>query len=174
MIALKPQDVFVVLKLCSYDEGRPPLANVAVDLGMSPSEVHGAIKRAQASNLLRGSEMGERPNAQAILEFLVHGLKYVFPARRGEMSRGVATSYAAEPLRKEIARGSEPIPVWPYAEGKDRGVAFEPLYRTVPFAALRDARLYELLAIADALRDGRARERKLAEKELRRRLTLGK
>jgi hypothetical protein len=44
------------------------------------------------------------------------------------------------------------------------------LYRTVPFAASRDRALYELLAIADALRDGRARERTIAEKELRERL----
>ena len=170
MVALKPQDVVVVLKLCTYAERRPSLAIVAIELGLSPSDVHAAIKRARASHLLHGVEMGERPNVDAILEFLVHGLKYAFPAKRGELSRGVATSYAAEPLKREVLRGSEPIPVWPYAEGKDRGVGFEPLYRTVPFAALRDARLYEFLAIADALRDGRARERKLAERELGRRL----
>ncbi len=114
--------------------------------------------------------MGERPNVDAILEFLVHGLKYAFPAKRGELSRGVATSYAAEALTREVIRRGEQIPVWHCAEGKDRGVGFEPLYRTVPFAALRDAQLYEFLAIADALRDGRARERKLAERELGRRL----
>jgi hypothetical protein len=37
----------------------------------------------------------------------------------------------------------------------------------VPEAALRDPALYEKLALVDALRDGRVRERKLAEQELK-------
>ncbi|HEX7708861.1 MAG TPA: hypothetical protein VF701_20545 [Thermoanaerobaculia bacterium] len=112
----------------------------------------------------------QRPNSTAVLEFLVHGLKYVFPAKRGELTRGVPTSYAAPPLNALFAKGQEPIPVWPFAEGTERGVSFEPLYRTVPSVALRDPALYELLAIADALREGRARERKIAEEQLRERL----
>jgi hypothetical protein len=42
--------------------------------------------------------------------------------------------------------------------------------RFVPHAALRDPALYELLALVDAIRDGRARERNLAERVLVRRL----
>jgi len=60
--------------------------------------------------------------------------------------------------------------VWPYAEGAIRGEEFEPLYPSVPFAAQRDPKLYELLALVDAIRDGRARERSLAAKELESRL----
>ena len=51
-----------------------------------------------------------------------------------------------------------------------RGYAFSPLYPSVPAAALQDSRLYELLALVDAIRDGRARERNLAAKELEARL----
>jgi hypothetical protein len=43
---------------------------------------------------------------------------------------------------------------------------FSPLYKSVPEAIRNDPGLYELLALLDAIRDGRARERKLAEKEL--------
>ena len=57
-------------------------------------------------------------------------------------------------------------PVWPYPTGSQRGTSFEPLYKQAPKAALRDSGLYELLALVDALRDGRARERKLAEEML--------
>jgi hypothetical protein len=53
---------------------------------------------------------------------------------------------------------------------RSRGVALEPRYKTVPSAALRDSVLYEFLAIVDALRDGRARERKIAERELIKRI----
>lgn len=189
MESLKPQDVLVVLKLCAVASAsnahaamplRPSMAMLGIELGLSASEIHAAIRRARRSGLLlhelapsRARSMSlrpERPNATAIREFLVHGLKYVFPSRRGELTRGVPTSYAAAPLSALIERGQDPIPVWPFAYGTERGVTFEPLYRTVPFAALRDPVLYELLAIADALREGRARERKIAEDQLRQRL----
>ena len=62
-----------------------------------------------------------------------------------------------------IARSRELPPVWPYIKGNVQGLAFEPLYKYAPIAALRDPVLYEYLALVDALRDGRARERKLAE-----------
>jgi hypothetical protein len=56
--------------------------------------------------------------------------------------------------------------VWPDAEGSVRGIEFSPLYKNVPQAALRDTKLYELLALVDAIREGRAREREVAIREL--------
>ena len=169
-MALKPQDIAVALKLCVYGTKRPSYSHIALELSMSPSEVHAAVKRAQASLLLHGSELREMPNVSALEEFLVHGLKYAFPAERGEPTRGVPTSYAAEPLRKLIAAGAELPPVWPYDKGSTRGVAFQPLYKLAPAAALRDPVFYEYLALVDALRDGRARDRKLAEEMIVKRL----
>lgn len=61
-------------------------------------------------------------------------------------------------------------PVWSDPEGNVRGTAVEPLHPAVPAAARADAVLYELLALVDTLRVGRARERKLAEAELIQRL----
>ena len=86
------------------------------------------------------------------------------------MTRGIPTSYAAEPLKSEIAVSNELPPVWPWHDGNTRGMGLEPLYKNVPHAALRDPALYQLLALVDAIRDGRARERSLAERELVRRL----
>ena len=160
----------VVLKLCSYERKRPPMSMVAADLNMSPSEIHAAIKRLQQARLLHGPELQEKPNISALEEFLLHGAKYAFPAEHGQVTRGVPTSFAAPPLKDEIASPDELPPVWPWPEGETRGVALDPLYRTAPAAALRDPVLYELLALVDAIRDGRARERKIAEKELIRRL----
>jgi len=165
-VTLKPQDIVVALKLLGYGGSRPPFAEIARDLSMSPSEVHSAVKRCQAAHLLHGPELLDRPNVAALEEFLIHGIKYAFPAERGGASRGMPTAYAAEPLNHMIAPGNEPIPVWPYAQGEKRGIAFKPLYRTVPIAAQRDPLLYKELALIDAIRDGRARERKLAEQEL--------
>jgi hypothetical protein len=100
-------------------------------------------------------------------------VKYSFPAEHGEVTRGLPTSFAAPPLKDEIASVDELPPVWPWREGKTRGIALEPLYRSAPAAALRDPILFELLALVDAIRDGRARERKIAEKELISRLRTG-
>jgi hypothetical protein len=169
-MVLKPQDVVVVLKLCNAGRERPPFAELAHELFMSPSEVHAAVKRAQAARLLHGPELGGTPNRKALEEFLLHGVKYAFPAQHGTLTRGMPTSYAAEPLRRHIQSGQEPPPVWPSADGPVRGIAMEPLYPSVPKAAQRDPRLYEMLTLVDALRDGRTRERKIAEKELLARL----
>jgi hypothetical protein len=170
VMVLKPQDVYVALKIVAGQSDRAPYSQLAAELVMSPSEVHACVQRAQCSRLLHGPRLKNRPNFSALEEFLLHGLRYVFPPERGELTRGVPTSYAAGPLRRIIGPGNEPIPVWPYAEGKHRGIAFEPLYKTAPIAALRDASFYEYLALADALRDGRVRERRTAETELCRRL----
>ena len=168
-MVLKPQDVYVALKIVGSKSGRAAYSQLAVELVMSPSEVHASVRRAQISGLLHGPELQNRPNLAALEEFLVHGLRYAFPAERGELARGVPTSWAAEPLRSMIAHTDEPPPVWPYAEGRRRGVSFEPLYKTAPVAVRRDRMFYEYLVLADALRDGRAREREYAKKELHRR-----
>lgn len=169
-MGLKPQDVYVALKLVVAGFRRAPYSQLADELVMSPSEVHASVKRGQASGLLHGPGLAHRPNLGALEEFLIHGLKYVFPAERGEMTRGVATSWGAPPLCGLIASTDDPIPVWPYAEGAKRGFSLLPLYKTAPLAALRDEAFHELLVLADALRDGRVRERKLAEGALRQRL----
>jgi hypothetical protein len=45
-------------------------------------------------------------------------------------------------------------------------VGIEPLHPSVPFAAMQDAKLYEMLALFDALRVGKARERGMALERL--------
>ena len=164
--SLRPQDVFVLAKLLSYRDGRPPIAEIGVDLFLSPSAVHAALKRLALARLVASDAERNRPLLQAVEEFLVHGAKYSFPAKPGELTRGLPTSYAAPPLNQLIEAGSEPPPVWPFAEGRQRGVSLAPLHKSAPVAALRDPVLYELLALIDAIRAGRARERNLAEKEL--------
>lgn len=169
---LRPQDILVLAKLLTYPAGRPAMAQMGRELSISSSEVHAALKRLVVSRLVSGDDDGNRPLLKAVEEFFVHGLKYAFPPKRGGMTRGVPTSYAAPPLNTHIEGDSDPPPVWPSPEGQQRGTSLEPLYRTAPAAALRDQALYELLTLIDALREGRARERKIAEKELVTRLTL--
>jgi hypothetical protein len=166
---LRPLDIVVLLKL-SLETGRPPYLQLAEELHLYPSEVYTSVKRSKASHLVQEFEGSDRLNRSALLEFLLHGIRYAFPVEKGALTRGVPTAYAADPLRKSIAPGNDPPPVWPFAEGTARGFSFSPLHKNVPQAALKDARLHQLLALVDAIRDGRTRERDLAARELKSRL----
>ena len=168
---LKPQDVVVLLKLVALGSEPWTYQRLAVELSISQSEAHAGVRRAVAARLMSDSNTATgQPILPALKEFLIHGVRYAYPPERGELTRGMPTGYAAPPLNKVIAQPDEPPPVWPYAEGKVRGYKLVPLYPSVPKAAARDSRLYELLALVDAIRDGRARERNLAAKELDSRL----
>lgn len=153
----------MLLKL-AVSRGEWSYPSLAYALGMSASEVHAALIRATESGLLNGTT--KRPNRQALLEFLVHGLRYVFPAEKGGLTRGLPTAHAASPLKDRIVASGELAPVWPDPEGEVRGEELRPLYRSVPGAARKDPALYALLALVDAIRGGRARERSLAVEEL--------
>ena len=146
------------------------MAVLAADLGLSASQIHASLKRLEKSRLIAAPPDGGSPLAHAVEEFLLYGLKYAFPAQRGEITRGIPTAHAAPPLNKHFAQGADPPPVWPDPEGEVRGTGLDPFHKMVPFAIRKDPALYEFLALIEAIRDGRARERQLAERELTTRL----
>jgi hypothetical protein len=160
---LKPQDLVAALKLALGPSLTYP--QLAVGLSLSLSEAHGAVKRAQAAGLLLSDR---QPNRPAILEFVVHGVRYAFPPVRGGITRGMPTAHAVPPLVELIVQDNDPVPVWPDPQGEARGASFKPLYRGAPKAAREDTKLYQCLSLIDALRGGRARERKLAKEHLTR------
>jgi hypothetical protein len=164
---LKPQDIVVLLRLVDAPPAERTFPNLARAVGMSASEVHAAVRRAARSGLVDAESRAVQK--AAMREFLVHGLRYVFPAEWRGVTRGVPTSHAAPPLAAQFAQSDLP-PVWPDPEGTARGEGLAPLYKSVPRAALQDPRLYEWLALVDAVRAGRARERRLAAQEIERRL----
>ena len=167
---LKPQYVLFLLKLIALGKKPWSFKKIALELGMSPSEAHAAAKRAMAARLALRVADGIRPNLHNLEEFLLHGIQYVFVPELGGLTRGIPTSYAAPPLAGHFTAGDEPAPVWADPEGEVRGEAFSPLYKSVPVAAKHDPALYALLALVDALRGGRARERAMASKALKQRL----
>ena len=167
---MQGQDIALLLKLAIQNDSRVPSKNLADTLFISPSEVSKALRRCVDSGLLYLSGSEKRVNRPALLEFLAHGFRYVFPPVLGTLVRGVPTAAAAEPLKSRFLEDGDPPTVWPYAQGKVRGISFAPLYKGAPKAALRDPKFYSVLALCDAIRGGRTRERNLAvellEKEL--------
>jgi hypothetical protein len=161
-MALKPQDLFVLMALLSRGEGNFTYPELAAQTGLAISAVHSALKRAAVARLLMFQERQPVILKPQLKEFLLSGAKYAFPPILGALSRGVPTGYAAPPLNTIIAPSVDPIPVWPSAKGTARGLSLAPLYPSVPEAALRDEKLYALLSLFDAIRSGQARERNAA------------
>src|SRR6185312_17472896 len=142
-VVLKPQDLVVLLKLLILGDQRHSFADLAAELSMSASEVHGSVGRAMEARLIHVANDHMHVANAALKEFLLHGAKYAFPATFGAPTRGVPTAYAAPPLRDQIIQPDELPPVWPSADGAHRGVSFYPLYPSVPQAARKDPVLYE-------------------------------
>jgi hypothetical protein len=180
---LKPQDIVILLKILStmtLSNGRSleelTQNELARLLCMSPSEVNAGIKRLVGSGLLGPVQRSNRlifvPIKAAVEECLVSSVKYFIPALLGTYTRGIVTGYAAPIFEKHIVLGDDPVPVWPCGEGNQRGMALEPLYRSVPQSITKhpDPLFYEMLVLIDAIRIGRARERSIAIKLLKERL----
>lgn len=148
---LKPRDILVLLKLISIYPHEWAYNTLAVDLGMSPSEVHAAVKRSVNAGLTNHGEFQIQPNISRLDELLVYGIQYIFVPDRGELTRGMPTAFAAKPLLGKIVMPDEPAPVWPDPEGPERCQAFSPLYKSVPKAARKDA-ISTVLILWDSIR----------------------
>ena len=163
-MAMKGQDIVVMLKLLTLPGGEWTYLKLAHELGMSASEVHTAVKRCETAGLY--NKHTRQPNRTALKEFLVHGLRYVFPASPGPTVQGLPTSYAGPPLAGKIHFDSAETPVMPLINGPARGPQICPLHHSAPAAAQLDQKMYQYLSLADALRTGQTRERKFASEAL--------
>lgn len=129
------------------------------------------MKRLAACHLFNVRE--RRIIRASLREFLVAGLRYVFPTQLGLFGKGMPTAFSVGPLAEKLRLGEDDGVVWQMTgkAARARGRVIDPLYPTAPLAAQEDPVLHEYLALADALRIGRARERALASEELARRLS---
>jgi hypothetical protein len=164
---MRPHDIVVLLKIVDLGSQSWRITDLAGSLYLSQSETSEALNRCMIARLIDGSK--RIVFKKSLMEFLIYGLKYVFPVQPGPLVRGIPTAHSAKPLSLKIVSGSD-VYVWPWEEGDARGQAIEPLYKNAPLAAKNDNRIYELLALVDAIRVGRAREDAIAIKELSSRL----
>lgn len=168
---IKPQDIVVIAKLLAQKDDKNWSQNsLAYELCLSPSQINSAFKRLVSAGLITPYNPPNKPEPiiKACEEFFIHALKYVFPAKLGEIARGVPTSYSGPSLKLQIISGSDPVPVWPYGEGEVRGLALKPLYSSVPESVSKhpDPLFYDILTMIDAIRSGRAREKQIAIQKL--------
>ena len=160
---MRSQDIVVLLKIAALGKREWLAKELAFTLDISQSEVSESLNRSMIAGLISADKKLLMENN--LLDFLEHGLRYVYPAEPGAIQRGMSTAHNAPPLNNIIS--AEESYVWPWAEGETRGQAIEPLHPGVPGACIKDPALYELLALTDALRLGRIREKQQAIAELR-------
>ena len=165
---MRPHDIVVLLKICVLNEEKWRQMDLATSLFISNAEITDSLNRSMISGLVAPDK--RNVNVPALLDFLVYGLRYVFPVMPGNMTQGMKTAYSASPLSELIVSEKEHCLVWPCLNGDSQGQSIKPLYVKLPQAAMRDQALYEILALTDALRIGRARERAVAGDELKRKL----
>ena len=164
---MRPQDIVILLKIVALRDKEWRYTDLANGIGISQSEVSEALNRCVIAKLIDSKK--RKVYLNALNEFLIYGLKYVFPSVPGAIVKGVATAHSASPIKEHFANVAD-VYVWPYAKGNQRGQAIEPLYNTLPAAIEDDKPFYELLTIVDTIRVGRTREVKIAIEELKKRL----
>lgn len=163
---MRPQDVLILLKIIALDRKDFYLKDLSQELSISSSEVTESVNRSMLAGLI--AEDKKTVMRKALFEFLIHGLPYVFPQKPGALVPGIPTAHSAPPLSKEFK--TDELYVWPDSKGEVRGQSIEPFHHGQIRAVKQDKILYELLALCDALRVGKAREKKMAEEELRKRI----
>lgn len=162
---LRPFDVAVALRLVLVPEDR--YEPMAMALATSTSAVHRSVARLQHAGICGPGSRTVR--ADSLIEFLVHGVRYAFPAVHGPERQGLPTACAHPDVAGALG-GEEQVRalVWPMEGGSMRGESLVPLFNGVTKVAARDARLHQLLACVDVLRIGTAHQRSVAESLLRR------
>ncbi len=164
---MRPQDVMILLWIVTREDESWKYSEAAGLLKISQSEVAEGLHRSLQARLVNPSK--KKVHRAALMEFLVHGLKYVFPATPGALVRGIPTAHSARPLADHIVSDDDVL-VWPSPIGNMRGQSVVPLYPSVLNPIMSNPELYELLSLADALRVGRVHEQKIAEELLRERV----
>ena len=175
---MKSQDILILLKLVSLHQnpGVQPadfsVRSLAASTGISKTEISASLIRSFDVGLARHDRKNQLPvaNSKILLDFIISGIRYVFPAKPGAVARGMPTSFEAPGLEGLLSSVGEYQYVWPDAEGSDSGQVIAPLYKSAPLAAKKDDLLYQSMALVDAIRLGDAREVAIARDALKIRL----
>lgn len=151
---MRPQDLVVLLKIISKGKQAWFNKDLAYELFLSQSEISESLNRSKIAGLINAD--GKKVHRQSLMEFIQHGLHYVFPAIPEGPANGIPTAHSHPVMKEEFE--SNQVFVWPDIEGKDYGLSIDPLYKDVVKAIKIDSKLHTLLALIDVLRIGRARE----------------
>lgn len=164
---MRPQDIAILVKIISFRDEAWQLSSLSSSLFISISEVSESLNRSRAAKLIDYEK--KKINRQNLMEFLEHGIKYVFPQQPGSMVRGIPTAHSHPFLKNYFI--SEMNFVWPDPKGEIMGLLIEPLYPKQIQAAKYDDEFYKIMSLIDVIRVGKIRETKFAITELKKQIT---
>lgn len=161
---MRPQDIVILLKMTTFPENAEwKMMDLVTSLYVSQSEISESLNRSSLAGL---TDITKRKVMRlSLMEFLEHGIHYVFPQHPGALVRGIPTAHSHPEMKKKIISSEDYV--WADADGKVRGQAIEPLAKSVVKAVRQDEALYKLLALVDVIRVGKTREIKIALAELK-------
>lgn len=160
---IRPQDIVILLKIASLSNETWQLSTLSASLQMSISEISESLNRSKLAKLINeDKKIVQKLN---LLEFLEHGLKYVFPYQGLTLSRGVPTAVSHPDIQQNFI--SNQIYVWPNNSGNVIGLGIEPLVPKISDFIENDPDLYKTLSLVELLRMGKLREQEFAMTQLK-------
>ena len=166
-VNLKPHDIAVAIKILLIKERNWRQVDISNELGISQSEIAKSIKRLKFA----GIELEKKINKAALLEIILHGVKYFYPTKPGVLGFGIPTAISAPTHKSSVVNESE-VFVWPFSKGELRGQIVEPFYKNIAEASLKDRDFYDIMSAIDILRIGKARERNYAQQFIKKKVDL--
>jgi hypothetical protein len=161
---MRPQDIVILLKITTFPKNTGwKMMDLVSSLHVSQSEISESLNRSSLAGLIDSTK--KKVMRLSLMEFLEHGIHYVFPQHPGALARGIPTAHSHPYMKNKIISSEEYV--WADAEGKMRGQVIEPLLKQAVKAVKTDEQLYKLLAMVDVLRVGKTREVKIALTELK-------
>ena len=143
---ISARDLSVLLAVAARGRAEWSAAELARELGVPALDVSLGLERARRVGLMDAEK--RRVLKEPLLEFLVHGLRYVFPAEVGARCRGFATAQLAGRY------------VWPAREGDSSGRALPPLDAAAARAADGNSASFSVLwTFCASVTSGNARSR---------------
>ncbi len=159
---MRPQDIVILLKMVCLNDDNIYLSQLASSLNLPISEISESLNRSMIARLIDYNK--KKVNKQNLMEFLEHGIRYVFPQAPGAIVKGIATAHSHSFFKNKLI--SDKNYVWPDTQGEIVGLTIEPFYLKQVEAVKSDPILYEFLALVDVIRVGRVREVQVSLKQL--------
>lgn len=150
--SLKPQDVIILAQIILKENKNEywRMCDIAYLLDISQSEICRSLQRLQLCNLFDSEK--RKPNTEGFLEFIEHGLKYVFPALVGKIEFGLHTACDIETEETLKEQQGENL-VWPNKNNEEaRGETLVPLYKSLSRSEFISKELKRILILIDSIR----------------------
>lgn len=161
---LKPQDIVVLGKLVT-DEVWPTQKEIANALELSQSEISHSLKTLEQVGLINISQ--KRINKLAVLEFIVHAIKFFYPSEKQGIGRGIKVGPSYSYFSKRV-HSDEFDYVWPDPDGEAKGVIVSPLLTRFSKTIKENEKLLLFLNVIEVFRGlGGVRHQQEAQKALK-------